>query len=147
MILCVAGGLGRCLHAAGPPKLARTADTADMQALGARAKVLTGSMQKQLLKDNPGSSLLRGRQPARAPPRLSLEDPDDRVRFKGRQFRTYPVTSSWATAVRAIMTAVGFWICISRKRTFPSLVSFMSVGHKKEECELAQMISRSARGA
>mmetsp|Transcript_11137 Transcript_11137/g.25095 ORF Transcript_11137/g.25095 Transcript_11137/m.25095 type:complete len:214 (+) Transcript_11137:946-1587(+) len=37
-----------------------------------------------------------------------------------------PVTSSCATAVRAIMTAVGFWICISRRRTFPSLVSFTS---------------------
>ena len=38
-----------------------------------------------------------------------------------------PVTSSCATAARAIMTAVGFWICISRRRTLPSLVSLMSV--------------------
>ncbi len=39
---------------------------------------------------------------------------------------TDPVMSSWATAVRAIMTAVGFCICISRSSTFPSLVSLMS---------------------
>mmetsp|Transcript_351 Transcript_351/g.874 ORF Transcript_351/g.874 Transcript_351/m.874 type:complete len:259 (-) Transcript_351:70-846(-) len=37
-----------------------------------------------------------------------------------------PVTSSCATDVRAIMTAVGFWICISRSSTFPSLVSLMA---------------------
>ena len=36
-----------------------------------------------------------------------------------------PVTSSCATAVLAIMTAVGFWICISRSSTFPSFVSLM----------------------
>ena len=35
--------------------------------------------------------------------------------------------SSCATAARAIITAVGFWICISRRRTLPSLVSLMSV--------------------
>ena len=33
--------------------------------------------------------------------------------------------SSCATAARAIMTAVGFLICISRRRTLPSLVSLM----------------------
>mmetsp|Transcript_1491 Transcript_1491/g.9124 ORF Transcript_1491/g.9124 Transcript_1491/m.9124 type:complete len:217 (-) Transcript_1491:24-674(-) len=37
-----------------------------------------------------------------------------------------PVTSSCATAARAIITAVGFWICISRSSTFPSLVSLTS---------------------
>lgn len=31
-----------------------------------------------------------------------------------------PETSSCATAVRAIIMAVGFWICISRNSTFPS---------------------------
>ena len=31
-----------------------------------------------------------------------------------------PVMSSCATAVRAIITAVGFWICISFSRTLPS---------------------------
>ena len=39
----------------------------------------------------------------------------------------HPVTSSWAMADLAIMMAVGFWICISRSRTLPSLVSLMSV--------------------
>lgn len=42
--------------------------------------------------------------------------------------RTHPVMSSCATAVRPIMTAVGFWICISRNSTLPSLVSLRSVG-------------------
>lgn len=37
-----------------------------------------------------------------------------------------PVTSSWATAALAIITAVGFWICISLSRTLPSLVSLIS---------------------
>jgi hypothetical protein len=40
--------------------------------------------------------------------------------------RPYPVMSSCATAVRAIMTAVGFCICISRSSTLPSFVSLMS---------------------
>ena len=31
-----------------------------------------------------------------------------------------PVMSSCATAVRAIITAVGFWICISFSSTLPS---------------------------
>ena len=57
------------------------------------------------------------------------------------------MTSSWATAVRAIMTAVGFWICISRKRTFPSLVSLMSAGHKQEDSEMAQSTGCPARRA
>ena len=39
---------------------------------------------------------------------------------------SHPVMSSCATAARAIMTAVGFWICISRSSTLPSLVSLMS---------------------
>jgi hypothetical protein len=42
------------------------------------------------------------------------------------QRSTYPLMSSCATAARAIITAVGFCICISLKRTFPSLVSFTS---------------------
>lgn len=33
---------------------------------------------------------------------------------------TYPVMSSWAVAVRAIIMAVGCWICISRSSTLPS---------------------------
>lgn len=36
-----------------------------------------------------------------------------------------PVMSSCAVAARAIMTAVGFWICISRSSTLPSLVSLI----------------------
>jgi hypothetical protein len=44
--------------------------------------------------------------------------------------KTHPVMSSCATAARAIMTAVGFWICISRRRTLPSLVSLMPVGRE-----------------
>jgi hypothetical protein len=44
----------------------------------------------------------------------------------------HPVTSSCATAARAIMTAVGFWICISRSRTLPSFVSLMSGGLRGE---------------
>lgn len=35
-----------------------------------------------------------------------------------------PHCSSCATAVLAIMAAVGFWICISVRRTLPSLVIF-----------------------
>lgn len=35
-----------------------------------------------------------------------------------------PVTSSCAVAVRAIIIAVGCWICISCSSTFPSFVSF-----------------------
>mmetsp|Transcript_12055 Transcript_12055/g.39594 ORF Transcript_12055/g.39594 Transcript_12055/m.39594 type:complete len:201 (+) Transcript_12055:1385-1987(+) len=37
-----------------------------------------------------------------------------------------PVMSSCAVAIRAIMHAVGFWICISCSRVLPSLVSLMS---------------------
>mmetsp|Transcript_46084 Transcript_46084/g.150924 ORF Transcript_46084/g.150924 Transcript_46084/m.150924 type:complete len:252 (-) Transcript_46084:8-763(-) len=37
-----------------------------------------------------------------------------------------PVMSSCAVAMRAIMHAVGFWICISCSSVFPSLVSLMS---------------------
>ncbi len=51
--------------------------------------------------------------------------------------RTDPVMSSWATAVRAIMTAVGFCICISRSSTFPSLVSLMSAGRTTVGCKPA----------
>lgn len=36
-----------------------------------------------------------------------------------------PQISSCAVAARAIITAVGFCICISRNRTFPSFVSFI----------------------
>ena len=56
------------------------------------------------------------------------------------------MTSSWATAVRAIMTAVGFWICISRKRTFPSLVSLISAGHKQEEFKCWHRLSAAHPG-
>ena len=37
-----------------------------------------------------------------------------------------PVMSSCAVAMRAIMHAVGFWICISCSSVLPSLVSLMS---------------------
>lgn len=53
---------------------------------------------------------------------------------------TYPVTSSCATAVRAIMTAVGFCICISRSSTLPSLVSLISATEHNSRCG---MISQS----
>ena len=36
-----------------------------------------------------------------------------------------PIMSSWAVALLAIMAAVGCWICISDKRTAPSLVNFI----------------------
>ena len=36
-----------------------------------------------------------------------------------------PQISSWAVAARAIITAVGFCICISRSKTLPSLVSLI----------------------
>ena len=39
-----------------------------------------------------------------------------------------PVMSSWATAVRAIITAVGFWICISFSSTLPSCDDVRLVG-------------------
>ena len=39
---------------------------------------------------------------------------------------SHPVMSSCATAVLAIITAVGFCICISRSSTFPSFVSLIS---------------------
>ena len=50
-------------------------------------------------------------------------------KLQGRQCEhlAHPVMSSWATAVRAIMTAVGFCICISRSSTLPSFVSLISV--------------------
>ena len=37
-----------------------------------------------------------------------------------------PVASSTAEAARAIITAVGLWICMSRRSTLPSLVSLTS---------------------
>jgi hypothetical protein len=39
-----------------------------------------------------------------------------------------PQMSSCAVAALAIITAVGFCICISRRRTFPSLVSLIYIG-------------------
>lgn len=40
-----------------------------------------------------------------------------------------PHMSSWAVAARAIITAVGFCICISLNRTFPSFVSLIYEAH------------------
>lgn len=40
-----------------------------------------------------------------------------------RRASSRTVTSSWAVAVRAIIMAVGCWICISWRSTLPSLVS------------------------
>lgn len=47
-----------------------------------------------------------------------------------------PQMSSWAVAALAIMTAVGFCICISRSSTLPSLVSLI--------CEPARVSSSTA---
>jgi hypothetical protein len=43
-----------------------------------------------------------------------------------KQPAAHPVMSSCATAVRAIITAVGFCICISLSSTLPSFVSLIS---------------------
>lgn len=59
--------------------------------------------------------------------------------------RPHPVTSSCATAVRAIMTAVGFVICISRSSVLPSLVSLMSAGQSRPERQRRQAFRMHAR--
>jgi hypothetical protein len=46
---------------------------------------------------------------------------------------THPQMSSCAVAVRAIIMAVGCWICISLSSTLPSLVSLMSVAPSQVE--------------
>ena len=72
-----------------------------------------------------------GRRPRARAPSSPLSPPSVFFSLPSLALSSHPVMSSCATAARAIMTAVGFWICISRSRTLPSLVSLMPTSERR----------------